>query len=93
VEIQNYYYEGYEMLVRCFKDTKPTPSECDSPDIQIGEHIISACNVGATKAGTGAEAYGTYYPWEKALTACSSGYHLPSIEERQEIAVYVNNTH
>lgn len=58
---------------------------CDSPDIEIGNYVVSACNVGATKAGTGEESYGNYYSrmdfdflsgdiqWP-----CASGYYVPT---------------
>ncbi|MDR0859717.1 MAG: hypothetical protein LBO09_01695 [Candidatus Peribacteria bacterium] len=44
---------------------------------------ISACNVGSSIVGTGEEAYGEYFKREDALRACASGYHLPSVDERQ----------
>ncbi len=63
----------------------PTYPGCDTPDIEIGEYTIAACNVGSSIAGTGEESYGKYYIWEEAQEVCSAGYHLPSIEEWQWI--------
>jgi hypothetical protein len=34
---------------------------CDAADITIGNYTISACNVGATTAGTGTSSYGSLF--------------------------------
>jgi hypothetical protein len=40
-----------------------TATGVDAPDIEIGDYLISACNVGSSVAGTGAESYGAYFQW------------------------------
>ncbi|MDD5769697.1 MAG: hypothetical protein PHE25_01910 [Candidatus Gracilibacteria bacterium] len=47
---------------------QPIHSACDKNDIIVctGKktgYIISACNIGASKSGTGAESYGMYFQW------------------------------
>jgi uncharacterized protein (TIGR02145 family) len=37
---------------------------CDTDDIKLSNgQVWAACNVGATKAGTGVESYGSYFQW------------------------------
>ncbi len=47
---------------------------CDTPDIVLGNgQIWAACNVGATKAGTGVESYGSFFQWGRNLPFASTG--------------------
>jgi hypothetical protein len=42
---------------------------CDTDDIVLSNgQVWSACNVGATKAGTGVESYGSYFQWGRSFT-------------------------
>ncbi|MDD3144658.1 MAG: prepilin-type N-terminal cleavage/methylation domain-containing protein [Candidatus Gracilibacteria bacterium] len=36
---------------------------CDTDNITVGSYTISACNIGATIAGTGLISYGEYFQW------------------------------
>jgi hypothetical protein len=39
---------------------------CDTNDIAIWRYVIAACNVGASKAGTWWDSFGTKYPRKEA---------------------------
>lgn len=46
--------------------------------MSVGDQVIAACNVGSTTAGTGDESIGTLLEYTGAMTACATGYYLPS---------------
>jgi hypothetical protein len=39
----------------------------------IGDYTISACNVGASKAGTGSASYGSFFQWGNNYRFASVG--------------------
>jgi hypothetical protein len=85
---------------RTVPPTPPTSSNsnrypgCDTDDIRVGNYTIAACNVGASRAGTGSASYGGYYTHREALSVCASGYHLPSKVERDELyTLGIQNRH
>ena len=62
--VHRYYVnKAYGFSVRCLKDIPNTYPGCDTPDITVWSYTISACNVWATTAGTGAMSYGNYFQW------------------------------
>ena len=51
-------------------------------------------SVATAKATTNYQTYGVLYNWPAALTACPSGWHLPSDEEWTQLETYLaNNGH
>ncbi|MDD4500461.1 MAG: FISUMP domain-containing protein [Bacteroidales bacterium] len=54
----------------------------------------SGTNVEYAKATTNYQTYGVLYNWPAAMTACPSGWHLPSDEEWTQLETYLaNNGH
>ncbi len=54
--------------------TKNRYPGCDTDDIVLTNgQIWSACNVGANKAGTGAESYGSFFQWGRNVPFASTG--------------------
>jgi hypothetical protein len=55
-----------------------TPSECNRPDIQIGDFVIQACNIGSINTETEADFYEVKYKFTEVETICPLGYHVPT---------------
>jgi uncharacterized protein (TIGR02145 family) len=76
---------------------------CDIGDyktITIGEQVWMAenlnCNVTGSKCYDNSESkcqkYGRLYDWETALTACPTGWHLPSFEEWETLVDFAGGS-
>ena len=62
-------------------------SWCDTNDITVGRYTISSCDFGTNKAGINEESYGTPLSFDQAQIACTTGYHLPSIDEWNKLFI------
>jgi hypothetical protein len=65
---------------------------CDTPDIQIGNYTIQACNLGASTAGTGSASYGNYFQWGNNYGFPTTGNHFLSGTAKPDASSYGPNT-
>ncbi|MDR0651333.1 MAG: hypothetical protein LBG59_08285 [Candidatus Peribacteria bacterium] len=74
----NMQAESIEEAFELYYASILTPSDCERPDIQVGDYLLQACDIGAMNTETAHDVYQETYNVTDVSTVCPLGYHVPT---------------